>query len=111
MRRPRSAVRNRAASQARHEGAHRRFLSRVLTFGNPPESLPADRDVIAGDEAARVRRAIANLPPRCREVVVLVRLNGMTHAEAAIVLGIEPKTVEVHMGRAVKLLRAALKVG
>ena len=48
------------------------------------------------------------MPPRCREAFTLVRLQHMSYAEAAHVMGISSKTVEVHMTRATANLRVAL---
>jgi len=39
---------------------------------------------------------------------VLLRTQALTYAEVAAILGISPKTVEVHMGRALAILRARL---
>jgi RNA polymerase sigma-70 factor (ECF subfamily) len=55
-----------------------------------------------------VKRAIGQLPHRCGEVYALSREHFLSYAEIGEVLGISPKTVEVHMGRAFKLLRKAL---
>jgi RNA polymerase sigma-70 factor (ECF subfamily) len=56
-----------------------------------------------------IYEAIANLPPQCREVFTCCRINGMTHQQTAIKLGLSAKTVENYMGRALKLLRKYLQ--
>ena len=61
-----------------------------------------------GTEAA-VRRAIDALPPRCREIFLLSREDGLSYGGIATTLGISVKTVETQMGRALKSLRAALE--
>lgn len=58
--------------------------------------------------ASRIQEAVAELPPRAREVFSLKRDAGLSHKEIAEILEIAPKTVEVHMGRALAALRAAL---
>jgi RNA polymerase sigma-70 factor (ECF subfamily) len=55
-----------------------------------------------------VRAAIAELPPRCREVFELSRVRGLKYSEIAEALGISIKTVETQMGRALKGLRERL---
>jgi len=54
-----------------------------------------------------VQRAIEGLPPRCREVFWLCRVEGHTQPEIAERLGISLNMVERHMVRALLDLRAA----
>jgi RNA polymerase sigma-70 factor (ECF subfamily) len=56
-----------------------------------------------GDEGAR--RAVATLPLPEREVVLLCHMRGMTHEQAAAVLGIPPGTLKTRMARAMRRLR------
>lgn len=48
-------------------------------------------------EFARLVRVIDALPPRCREVFLLCRFEGLSHAEVARRLGIDRATVVHHM--------------
>lgn len=45
------------------------------------------------------------LPPKCREVFLMSKLNGMKYKEIAIEMNISDKTVENHMGKAIKIIR------
>lgn len=56
-----------------------------------------------------VRNAIESLPPKCRLIFRLNRLEGLTMAEIATYLSISPNTVENHIGKALRLLRNQLK--
>lgn len=47
-------------------------------------------------------QAIAGLPARCREVVLLHKIDGMSQREVAEKLGISEKTVENHVANGVK---------
>jgi RNA polymerase sigma-70 factor (ECF subfamily) len=58
----------------------------------------------AGDERARVNRAIAALPPEFREVVVLRELEDMSYRDIAQVTAIPVGTVMSRLSRARKLL-------
>lgn len=58
--------------------------------------------------AADVARAAAALPPRAREVFALSRNDQLTHREIAERLTLSPKTVEMHLTRALAALRSAL---
>jgi RNA polymerase sigma-70 factor (ECF subfamily) len=56
----------------------------------------------------QIYAAIDTLPPRCREVFCKSRLEGKRYAEIAGELQISVKTVEVQMGKALKILRSLL---
>ncbi len=80
-----------------------------------PEDLDAWTIRDARDEAltsreleAVIARAESELPDRCRQVYLLSRECGLTHAEIASVLEISAKAVEGHMARALRTFRAAL---
>ena len=53
--------------------------------------------------------SIRQLPPKCRDVFTMSKINGLTYSEIAEELGISPKTVENQMGRAMRLLREMMK--
>ena len=57
----------------------------------------------------RIKEALEELPPQCQRVFRLSREEGLKYHEIADELGISKKTVEVHMGKALKLLRNSLK--
>ncbi|MFA5262589.1 MAG: sigma-70 family RNA polymerase sigma factor [Opitutaceae bacterium] len=46
--------------------------------------------------------AVASLPERCREVMMLRHLDGLSYKEIAEQLGISPNTVKVHMVKGVR---------
>ena len=56
----------------------------------------------------RIKNALEELPPQCQRVFKMSREEGLKYHEIADELGISKKTVEVHMGKALKLLRASL---
>ena len=56
----------------------------------------------------RIFDALQGLPPRCREVFMLNRFEGMKYAEIAEKLEISVKTVEAQISRALRLLREKL---
>ena len=55
-----------------------------------------------------LRQAVSELPERCREVFELSRVQGLKYAEIALVLDISIKSVETHIGRALRALRKRL---
>ena len=58
--------------------------------------------------SARIQKAIDELPPRCKEVFYKSRMEGKKYAAIAEELDISIKTVEVQIGKALKLLRERL---
>ncbi len=68
-----------------------------------------EEEVIAGELQESVDRAVANLPEKCGEVFKLSRYEDLTYKEIGETLDISVKTVENHMGRALRQLREALK--
>ena len=56
-----------------------------------------------------VKKAIDELPKKCKEIFVLSRNAGLTYDEIAEELDISKKTVENQMGIALKKLRVSLK--
>ncbi|MBD5308553.1 MAG: sigma-70 family RNA polymerase sigma factor [Bacteroides sp.] len=81
-------------------------------------SVPLDRynDLEVSSETmdtaerdAALWNAIAALPPRCREVFLAAKRDGLTYNEIAAELKISVKTVENHMSKALSSLRDALR--
>lgn len=67
-------------------------------------------DVVTNHEKARLlAEAIATLPARCREIVVLRKLHGLPQREVAVRLGIAEKTVEAQLARGLKRCESHLR--
>ncbi|MGH7517344.1 MAG: RNA polymerase sigma factor [Gemmatimonadales bacterium] len=77
----------------------------------PLEAEPpvADRELEATPARIDVERALAQLPPRYREVMVLHELEGYTHEEVAELLGIEPGTSKSQLHHARRRLRTLIR--
>lgn len=56
----------------------------------------------------KIHAAINELPPKCREIFKLSKMNGLSYIEIADHLNISPKTVENQIIRGLKLLREKL---
>ncbi len=54
----------------------------------------------------RLEKAIEQLPKKCKEVFKLSRIEQKKHKEIAEILGISTKTVEVHISKALRFLKA-----
>mgnify|MGYP001224648801 CR=1 FL=1 len=60
---------------------------------------------------ARINDEIQNLPPKCQEVFLLSRKEGLTNLEISDYLDISVKTVETHITKAFKILRKKFRDG
>lgn len=67
-----------------------------------------EAQVIALDEASRLRAAIEALPEKYRTVITLFHLQGKQYEEIASVLGLPMGTVKTHLFRAKEHLRRLL---
>ncbi len=88
------------------------FRRRRIYADTPLNELPAWRVVADAPDAAEtcagrerhalIAAAIASLPDRCQEVMVLAVLRGCGNAEIAAVLGLSEHTVRVHLARGIR---------
>lgn len=69
-----------------------------------PDAAAADRA-----ELAAAARAIADLPPPLKDVLLLRTIEGLSTLEAAAALGISAKAAETRLARAREKLRAAMR--
>jgi RNA polymerase sigma-70 factor (ECF subfamily) len=79
---------------------------RESSVGSPVTAESSSR---ISPNAARIMQAIESLPQDERETFCLVRVQGMTHADAAEVLGVSAKTVQRRLARTLPLLAAQLQ--
>lgn len=67
------------------------------------------QQVVARQELARLDAAIARLPEGCRTVLLLRKIEQLSHQEISDRLGIAISTIEKQHARALRLLRADLE--
>lgn len=99
------AVRNKALNRLRHMVVEERAA--VQLAGPRDLSIDGDVDdsVIANDQAERLARAIAQLPERRREVLLLRWQRGLSYQEIATVTGSTVKAIELQLYRTLRTLR------
>jgi RNA polymerase sigma-70 factor (ECF subfamily) len=67
------------------------------------DSRPGVVETVSKNEKVRLLvLALATLPPRCREIIILRKLKGVPQKDVAARLGIAEKTVEEQVARGVK---------
>jgi RNA polymerase sigma-70 factor (family 1) len=101
------AVRNRALNIVRDRQYRWQWASRVATNGNPGSAVAwndGDSAVLRGEIVDRVRQLINELPPKCKDAFLLVRVHGKTYEEAAAILDVSRSTIQTHLIRATRIL-------
>ncbi len=73
------------------------------------DSNQSDDTIRTEELSNHIESALELLPPRCKEVFILNRFEEMSYQEVADTLGISIKTVENQIGKALKIMRIALK--
>ena len=91
----------------------RRKLARHGEASELPEALAAPREDHAeraeiGDDAARARRALAELKPEQQRVLRLAVFDGLSHPQIASVTGLPLGTVKTHARRGLLRIRELL---
>ena len=56
-----------------------------------------DRSVMAREELRRLQVALERLPPRCRDAVMMRKIEGLSRPEIAVRMGISENTVNRHL--------------
>ncbi len=100
------AARNRALNVIRHGKVREASAPTIAVLASAP--APSDERVSATEMQAAMHEALAELPPRCREVFLLSRVQGLRNAEIAQQLGVSVKAVEGQMARALRTFRERL---
>jgi len=98
---------------ARHLVTDRIRRSRIVsieTIGDPEvlnvlvDEISPERKASAWQELKRVARALNGLPPRCREIVWLRKVDDLSTREVAEQLGVSVRTVECQILKGLRLL-------
>ena len=93
---------------AAREGAWRQAAHASLGGEDVAEEPPADEAVASRQRLRQLVDAVAELPPQMQRAFRLHKLEGLSHAETARVMGLSVKSVEKHVSAALKALTARL---
>lgn len=110
----RTILLNKCRDASRRQAVRRKLLHWFgLGDADSAADDPPDAASETGDDSdirlAALDRAIAILPPRLKEPLVLTALQGMSHRDAAVQLGLTTKAVELRVHRARKKLAELLR--
>lgn len=78
-------------------------------FYDDVDLIDPERHMLIDELIMLMKDTVEKLPPKCREVFVAVKEEGLTYKEAAAKLKLAEKTVEAHMHNALKKVSLALK--
>lgn len=101
------SVYNHALNYLKHQqikSVHEKHVSKQ------PASLAenAEGRVLSNELQKQIHSALNELPEQCGTVFKMNRFEGLKYQEIADALGISIKTVEAHMGKALRIMRARL---
>ena len=104
-----AVARNLLIDRARHQQ-----VASIVSLA-PSDELPDHIDELSPERHAMGRQdidlleqAISTLPPRCREVVEMRKIAGLSQRDVAARLGISEGTVEKQIAKGIRILTAAL---
>jgi RNA polymerase sigma-70 factor, ECF subfamily len=101
-------VRNACLNVIKHEKIKQKHVVEELAIG--VHSHDSVSHTVAGSELElKIQQAMEKLPEQCRLVFKLSRFEELKYSEIADQLNISIKTVENHMGKALKIMREQLK--
>jgi RNA polymerase sigma-70 factor (ECF subfamily) len=105
-------VRYQALDQLRHRRVEERWRREYATplVADQGAALASDPDqeLTARETAAAIQQAVDTLPRRQRQVLLLRWQQQASYDEIAETLSISPKTVAIHIGKAIQRLREIL---
>jgi len=107
-------VRKRVLKAARRRATHARLQepARDVLYRAPPCPDDLIMEALEGEIGPEVREALnaalASLPPRRREALILARFHGLSHVEVARAMNLSPQTVANHVSMALRDLRDKL---
>lgn len=102
-----TSVRNRCLNYIRDQ---KKYRSQVLDIELADFELAVEEDHFGEEELKqKIEAALSSLPGKCRQVFEMSRFQQMKYKEIAEELDISQKTVEAHMSKAIKSLRAYLE--
>jgi RNA polymerase sigma factor (sigma-70 family) len=83
-------------------------VAELDTLNVPADEPGPERTAVARDLLRRLQSGIERLPPRCREAVVLKRIEGLSRREIAERMGIAEQTVSDYIAYGMRILADVL---
>jgi RNA polymerase sigma-70 factor (ECF subfamily) len=110
-----SVVRHKAFNYLKHAEVEERYRAKVeyrlahADLLNPEEGAHTPlSDILENELNEQIENALQTLPPQCREILTLHKIDGLSYQEVADRLNISINTVRTQLTRAMKKMRIAL---
>ena len=101
------AVHNQCLNKIKHDRVKQTHFE-YITYQNNIESSDGCQNMIGKELDEMINISINSLPPQCRTVFMLSRFENYSYAEIAKELNLSVKTIENHMGKALRIMRMQL---
>lgn len=106
------AAYTRALNRLKHKNVTQRYIDAVMAIEERREQLSMHtplREIMDSELNEAISEAISQLPDKCREVFRMSYIQGKHNKDIATELRLSVKTVDAHIYKALKTLRAQLK--
>ena len=102
-----ASIKNRCLDYQKHHKITEKYRSFIL-FSSEKEDNSMEHYFAESELRLAIQSSQEKLPPRCREIFELSRLNGLSNQEISDKLGISKRTVELQISNSLKILRKEL---
>ncbi len=105
-----ATLRNKILHELRTESNRIFYMKKLKELGLEREKdKPTLQKIYAKETEATIQEIIMTLPPQCRKAFKLSRFEGLSYKEIAEQMQISVNTVEKHIGKALRVLRANIR--
>jgi RNA polymerase sigma-70 factor (family 1) len=101
------AVHNQSLNKIKHDRVKQSHFE-FVTYQNNAEAPDAHQTMVGKELNELITLAVDSLPLQCRTVFMLSRFENFSYAEIAEQLSLSVKTVENHIGKALRIMRTQL---
>lgn len=81
---------------------------RIETVQIPSSLQTPDDQIISSEEIAKINNIIQTLPPKCKMVFLLAKIEHLPYKEISKLLNISVKTINLHVAKALESISMAL---
>lgn len=103
-----NAVHHRCSDWQKHLKTVEKYRKAFLSQDNEL-SIQAEEMIVESELRLAFQKGLEKCPPRCREIFIMNRVNGLSNQQIAETLGLSKRTVELQISSALKVLRSAMR--